>query len=179
VTSSPERGRVGRESAASCIRFCDQLGALTAGERLERVLLETRLPDLTSTRAADPVAEDSGYSWLELRGGVADVTMRQAFDAEADGWRRRIAQARKGPSPLLVSVGMLTLSDGRVRCFCESGEPGDNGGRMTVADNIRTSRRLGLLREGEFAARHMLEIRLQPLQAVLKADALREPGKIS
>lgn len=167
----------GRESAASCLRYCDQLGALTAGERLERVLVETRLPGLTSTRAADPVAADSGYSWLELRRDVTDAGVLGAFDADAEGWRRRIAQAREGPTPLLVSVGMLTLSDGTVRCFCESGEIGDNGGRMTVADDIRTSRRLGLLREGESAARHMLEIRLQPLQAVLKADALREPGK--
>ena len=167
----------GRESAASCLRHCDQLGALTAGERLERMLVETRLPSLASTRATDPVAEDSGYSWLKLRREATAAGAHDVVDANAEEWRRRIAQARNRPAPLLVSVGMLTLPDGTARPFCESGETGDNSGRRMVADNIRTSRRLRLLRDGESAERHMLEIRLQPLRAVLKTDPLRVPGK--
>lgn len=167
----------GRESAACCLRYCDQLGVLARNERFERLLLETRIPSLTTTRSTDPVAPDSGFGWLQPQGGEDDATLREATDSEMNVWKTLITEARKRPKALLVSIGMLTLPDGTRRSFCENGELGDNGGRMAVADNIRTSRRVGLLHEGEALTRHMLEIRLQPLQAVLKLDALREPGK--
>lgn len=164
----------GRESAACCLRFCAHLGVLRRGERLERVLLETRLLDLTSTRSEDPVAADSGSGWLELHRMDVGPGLRSQLDSQEEAWREQVAEARKEAKALLVSVGLLTFPDGTTRSFCESGELGDNGGRMLVADNIRTCRRVGLLQEGESLARHMLEIRLQPLRAELKPDALRE-----
>lgn len=167
----------GRESAACCLRYCAEVGALTPNERLERLLLETRFSDLTSTRIADPVAPDSGFGWLEALREGDNSLLREEAESLITVWKERLASARKWLQPLLISVGVLTLPEGTKRSFCENGELGDNGGRMAVADNIRTSRRVGLLREGETLTRYMLEIHLQPLLAILKLDALREDGK--
>lgn len=167
----------GREAAACCIRYCDHLGVLMPEERLERLLVETRIPELTTTRSPDLIGANSGLGWLEALDDGDDATLRKTIDSGAIAWGKLITDARKLPTALLVSLGMLTLPDGTTRSFCENGELGDNGGRMAVADNIRTSRRVGLLREGEVLTRHMLEIRLQPLQSVLKLDPLREPRR--
>lgn len=166
----------GRGSAASCWRFCSRLNALTDGERFERLLLETRLADLHTTRTPELVADDEGHDWVDMDKEQQAKGEHEQIESSNAPWVARIAEARYKRNNVFVSIGMLSMPNGARRPFCENVELGDNEARKSVADNIRTVRRVGLLREGEMLERCMLETELQPLRSMLKPDPLRRVG---
>jgi hypothetical protein len=119
----------GRASAASCWRTCLRCDALVKGERLERLLIETRLANLQTTCRIDPVADDEGHEWIAMNDEDQVSGKHETLERSNARWVSRIAEARRRKSMVLMAVGILSVPKGMPRLFCEDVELGDDEAR--------------------------------------------------